>query len=210
VSRLLAAIYDPFMRGSERASLGAWRRELVGDLAGKVLEIGAGTGRNLDHYPASLDELVLAEPDPHMRARLERAVSATGRPARVLSAEAAEVPLGAESVDAVVSTLVLCSVVDPARVLAEIARVLRPGGKLLFLEHVAADDRPDRLAWQERLEPIWSRLAGGCHLTRRTHELIEKSGFELEWTKRESARKALPIVRTTVRGVAKKRKLGAG
>jgi hypothetical protein len=95
-------------------------------------------------------------------------------------------------------------------VLGEIRRVLRAGGRLIFLEHVAADERPERLAWQERLEPIWSRLAGGCHLTRRTHELIGAAGFELERTTRESARKALPIVRTTVRGSAIKRAGASG
>jgi ubiquinone/menaquinone biosynthesis C-methylase UbiE len=104
--------------------------------------------------------------------------------------------------DAVVSTLVLCSVPDVERALAEVRRVLRPGGKLLFLEHVAADDRPDRLAWQRRLEPLWMRISGNCHLTRRTGEAIRAAGFRVQRETRESMRKALPIVRPSVRGLA--------
>lgn len=203
MSRLLAAIYDPFMRASERACLGEWRRELLADVSGRVLEIGAGTGRNLDYYAESIERLVLSEPDPHMRARLGRRVA--GRAGVELSAsESAALPFPERSFDVVVSTLVLCSVPDPERTLTELRRVLVPGGKLVFLEHVAADERPERLRWQERLDPYWSRIAGGCRLTRRTHELIVRTGFEIEWQKRQSVRKALPIVRPSVRGVARR------
>ncbi len=107
------------------------------------------------------------------------------------------------SFDVVVSTLVLCSVEDPAVVLRALAAVLRPGGRLAFLEHVASDD-PKRLAWQRRLEPIWKHVAGNCHLCRRTEASIEEAGLRIESIRRESARKALPIVRPTIRGVARK------
>jgi SAM-dependent methyltransferase len=202
MSWFMAAIYDRFMRETERACGHEWRRALLGDLRGDVLEIGAGTGRNLDHY-TGLDRLVLAEPDPHMAAKL-RARLVEKTPAReVLVAPWSAEQLGADdaSFDAVVSTLVLCSVRDPARVLEEAKRVLRPGGKLVFWEHVAAE-RPSRLAWQRRLEPLWKPVAGNCHLTRETARSIEQAGFRFDTLVRDSARKALPVVRATIRGVA--------
>jgi ubiquinone/menaquinone biosynthesis C-methylase UbiE len=113
-------------------------------------------------------------------------------------------PVDTASFDTVVTTLVLCSVHDVARTLAEVRRVLRPGGRLLFLEHVAADDHPSRLAWQQRIEPFWTRLAGNCHLTRRTGDAIRQAGFVVERETRESVRKALPIVRPSIRGVARR------
>jgi ubiquinone/menaquinone biosynthesis C-methylase UbiE len=100
-----------------------------------------------------------------------------------------------------VSTLVLCSVRDVTRCLAEMKRVLRPEGKLVFWEHVAAED-PDRLAWQRRTEPLWRLVAGNCHLCRDTARAIEDAGFRFQRMTKESARKALPIVRPTIRGVA--------
>jgi len=104
----------------------------------------------------------------------------------------------------VVSSLVLCTVPDPEATLAEVVRVLAPGGRLIFLEHVADDERPDRLRWQTRLEPLWKRLAGGCHLTRRTHETITAAGLQLEQLERASMRKANPLTRRSIRGVARK------
>jgi ubiquinone/menaquinone biosynthesis C-methylase UbiE len=202
MSWLLAAIYDRFMERMERACGDAWRRELVENLRGEVLEIGAGTGRNLDHY-RGLDRLVLAEPDRYMRAKLAVALERAS-PAR----DVAIVPWSAErlevedaSFDAVVSTLVLCSVADVSRALAEARRVLRPGGRLVFLEHVASED-PARLGWQRRVEPVWTRIAGNCHLCRDTARSLEAAGFRLDRITRESARKALPIVRPMIRGVA--------
>ena len=205
MSRIFAAIYDPFMRKTEQAGLAAWRAELLAGATGEVLEIGAGTGANIPHYPARVTRLVLTEPDPHMGARLRRSVTAhEGARAQVQVAAADALPFDRGSFDVVVSTLVLCSVRDAARALDEVRRVLRPGGTLLYLEHVAADDRPDRLAWQRRLEPLWSRVSGNCHLTRRTGEAIRDAGFEVEREVRASLRKALPIVRPCVRGVARR------
>lgn len=202
MSWLMAAIYDRFMRGMERACGDAWRRELVSDLHGDVLEIGAGTGRNLDHY-RDVGRLVLAEPDRHMRRRLvekTRTVS-VAREVEVVAWEAEHLACAAASFDAVVCTLVLCSVRDPKQSLDEVRRVLRPGGKLFFLEHVAAENRA-RLAWQRRTEPLWKMVAGNCHLCRDTARAIEEAGFGFDRITRESARKALPIVRPTIRGVA--------
>jgi len=110
----------------------------------------------------------------------------------------------AESFDAVVGTLVLCSVPRLEEALAEIRRVLRPRGQFVFLEHVAAENRPRRLRWQHRVEPMWMRLSGGCHLTRRTADAIAAAGFAIADIRRESMRKAWPLVRPTIRGVAVK------
>jgi ubiquinone/menaquinone biosynthesis C-methylase UbiE len=122
----------------------------------------------------------------------------------VVAAGVHHLPFDDGSFDAVVSTLVLCSVpeLDPA--LAEIRRVLRPGGRLTYLEHVAAVENPKRHRWQRRLEPIWRRLAGNCHPTRTTDQAIPAAGFELVEVRRESMRKMNPLVRTSVRGHAQK------
>jgi ubiquinone/menaquinone biosynthesis C-methylase UbiE len=195
-------IYDRFMRDAERAGLAAWRSELVAPLTGDVLEIGAGTGANLEHYGTGVERLVLCEPDRHMHGRLlQRAASSS---AEVIEAPSEVLPFPDESFDAVVCTLVLCSVPDPDRSLREARRVLRPEGRLVFIEHVAAQDRPARLRWQERIEPFWVRMADGCHLTRRTDQSIVRAGFELETLTRASMRKALPFVRPSIRGVARK------
>ncbi|MHB1988185.1 MAG: class I SAM-dependent methyltransferase [Acidimicrobiales bacterium] len=200
--KLAALLYDRFMDGVEQAGLTGWRRELLAPLRGSVLEIGAGTGRNLLLYPAEVTDLVVTEPDPHMRTLLAKAVSGSARQARVIDAPAEHLPFADATFDAVVSTLVLCSVKDQACVLKEVRRVLRPGGELVFIEHVAATDRPRRLRWQRRAEPIWRLLAGNCHLTRDTADSIAAAGFVPSTIVRESMRKSLPIVRPTIRGRA--------
>ncbi len=206
MSWLTAAFYDRFMRVSEEACLAAWRSELLAGLSGEVLEAGAGTGATLALYPKAVTRLVACEPDRHMRRQLEAKRDALGmRHVEVCDAALGALPFAPASFDAVVCTLVLCSVPNQKAALAEIARVLRPGGRFVFLEHVAADNRPDRLKWQRRIEPVWKRLMDNCHLTRRTEAAITAAGFEIEAVKRESIRKALPIVRPSVRGVARKR-----
>lgn len=206
MSWLMAAIYDRFMRGAEEACLDRWRSELLRDVGDEVLEVGAGTGVNLRHYPATVRRLVLAEPDRHMRRRLlSRCGGIPGRlPAEVWDEPLEGLPVAPGSFDAVVSTLVLCSVPDLHAALAEIFRVLRPGGRFVFLEHVAADGSRKRLKWQRRVEPVWRLLAGDCHLTRRTEEAIIAAGFEIEHIRRESIRKAMPLIRPSIRGVARK------
>jgi ubiquinone/menaquinone biosynthesis C-methylase UbiE len=188
------------MREAERECLAAWRTDLLGELSGAVLEVGAGTGANLAHYPDAVDRLVLCEPDAAMRRRIDRSDPRV----ELSDASAERLPFDDASFDAVVCTLVLCSVTDPAAAIAEVARVLAPGGRFVFLEHVAAEGNPGRLAWQRRIEPVWKRLMGNCHLTRPTADLIEAGGLVLSRVERESMRKAMPIVRPTVRGVARK------
>jgi len=205
MGRAMAALYDRVMRGSEEACLGEWRSELLARASGRVLEIGAGTGASLPFYTGAVSRLVLAEPDRFMRARLRRAAAGCPFEVELSEAGAGALPFAACSFDTVVSSLVLCSVGSLEGSLAELHRVLVPGGRLLFLEHVAAEERPHRLKWQRRVEPLWRRLAGGCHLTRRTEEAIGAAGFEIEEIVRESIRKAMPLARPSVRGVASKR-----
>lgn len=208
MSLFMAAIYDRFMRQTEQACFVHWRAELLRSLSGRVLEVGAGTGANLAHYPSTVSELTLLEPDAHMRAKLADKVaqqfksSAISVSVRDVSAE--RLPFDDRSFDAVVCTLVLCSVTDPAAALAELRRVLVPGGALVFIEHVAAHDNPSRLKWQRRIEPAWRHVAGNCHLTRDTERAIRDAGFEVESLQRESVRKSLPWVRPSIRGIARK------
>jgi ubiquinone/menaquinone biosynthesis C-methylase UbiE len=207
---LMAKVYDRVMAGIEDGGARTWRAELVSDLDGDVLEIGAGTGANVAHYPATVTRLVLSEPDRHMRIQLEERVrevqeaSEGAAHVEVVDAGAGQMPFPDESFDAVVSTLVLCTVPDQGTALAEIHRVLRPGGRLVLLEHVAATHKPKRLRWQRRIEPVWKHVAGGCHLTRTTGEAVAER-FDAPDLTRESLRKAAPIMRFTVRGTATKR-----
>lgn len=201
---LFARLYDRMVAPAEEACFQSWRADLLAGLSGTVLEVGAGTGANLAHYPATVERLVVTEPEPVMlsqlRERLDRVDASID--VTVQRAPAGSLPMGDDEADAVVATLVLCSVPDQAAVLAEIRRVLRPGGRLAFIEHVAAEDRPDRLKWQRRADHVWPHLMGGCHLTRRTEAAIAEAGFALGEVTHESARKATPVVRPTIRGLA--------
>lgn len=202
MSRLFAMVYDRVLEASEEACVRSWRAELLGPLTGTVVEVGAGTGLNLEHYGPGVERLVLVEPDRHMRARLAQRLAESswhGR-AELIDATAERLPLDDDAADAVVSTLVLCSVPDQAAALSELRRVLRPGGTLALLEHVLAEHKPRRAVWQRRLTPLWRRLADGCHLDRRTTETLSAAGFDVSGLTRESMRKAAPVVRTTVRG----------
>ena len=163
----------------ESSCLRAWRSELLADLRGSVLELGAGTGHNLDCYPDSVQELTLAEPDPHMRRRLEQKLARHELRHRcaLLDATAESLATNAASFDAVVATLVLCSVDSVPMALAEVRRVLRPDGRLLLIEHIAAPLGSARRRAQRFYEPVWKRLAGGCHLQRDPREHLANAGF---------------------------------
>ncbi len=172
-----AALYDRFCSAGERGELGRLRAELLAPLVGMVLEIGAGTGANLPHYRAGV-RLMATEPDPHM---LRRAAARTGSAvagARLVQAAAEAIPAARHSLDAVVSTLVLCTVADPQAALTDIARVLRPGGCFVFLEHVRSDGWAGRL--QDVIRPVWSCFAGGCTVNRRTEQAIVASGLLID------------------------------
>lgn len=176
--RILAILYDPFCWLGEIAGMRSRRRALLGSARGRVVEIGAGTGLNVAHYPAGTAELVVAEPVAAMRRRLTRRLQRHGRVARIIDAPAERLPLPDASVDTVVSTLVLCTVDDPEGALREIARVLRPDGQLLFIEHVRANSR-SLASWQDKLEQPWRHFAGGCRCNRATIELIRACGLDV-------------------------------
>ncbi len=203
--RMMAAFYDYSMRATEEACLRSWRSDLLKDISGRGFEVGSGTGASLPHYPDSVTSLVMSEPDPHMRKKLVSACEASGRGGlEVSDASIHALPMADGSFDFAVSMLVLCSVPDLESALGELFRVLRPGGRLVYMEHVAAAEGSKRFVWQRRIEPLWKRLAGNCHLTRRTEAALLAAGFEIEEIQRESMRKAMPLVRPTIRGLARK------
>jgi ubiquinone/menaquinone biosynthesis C-methylase UbiE len=201
--RLFSAVYDRGMKGTEEAGLGDMRHELLAQARGRVLELGAGTGVNLAHYPEAVDSLTLTEPDPHMTKRLREKLAAMGKTSEVtvIEAPAESLPFPDDSFDTAVVTLVLCTVPDPADALKEIHRVLKPDGQLLFLEHVRSRN-PSLAKWQDRLEAPWRFLGDGCHCNRDTVTAIRAAGFELGKVDRDALPKAPPIVRPLASGTA--------
>ncbi|CAN5453217.1 class I SAM-dependent methyltransferase [soil metagenome] len=177
--QVMAVLYDPVVWLGEIAGMRRRRRAVLTAARGRVVEIGAGTGLNVAHYPEAVDELVLTEPEPAMRRKLARRLERRSRSALVFDAPAERLPLADASVDTVVSTLVLCTVGDPERVLREVARVLRPDGQLLFIEHVRASSQ-FLAAWQDRFLRPWRGFAGGCECNRSTLELMRACGFTVE------------------------------
>ena len=171
---IFAAVYERLLAANEQAGLREMRAELLRSARGRTLEIGAGTGLNLEHYPDAVTELVLTEPDPHMAKRLRPTLEARSRVAsvQVIEARAEELPFEAASFDTVVSALVLCSVPQPGRAVAEVRRVLKPEGLLLYIEHVRDREGTRRARWQDRLERPWGWFLGGCHPNRDTGRLV--------------------------------------
>ncbi len=199
--RGFSAIYDRAFAATEEAGLREMRRGLVPEARGRVLELGAGTGANTELYPESVEELVLAEPDPFMARKLRAKLAESGRAASVSEAPAERLPFDDASFDTAVVTLVLCTVPDPKAALAEVARVLKPGGRLLFLEHVRSTE-PGLARWQDRLEKPWRFLGDGCHCNRDTIATIAASALEVTDVQRDKLPKAPPIVEPLVRGSA--------
>lgn len=177
--RIMSVLYDPFLWAGEMVGMRRRRRTLLAQAYGRVLEIGAGTGLNVAHYPDALDELVLTEPEPGMRRKLVRRLDRNGRQAVISGASAERLPFAGESVDTVVATLVLCTVERPEQALREIARVLRPGGQLLFIEHIRSSWRPLALC-QNVFARFWHSFAGGCVCNRPTVELMRAAGFTVD------------------------------
>jgi len=199
--RAFTALYDRGVKSTEEAGLREMRRETLAAATGRTIDLGAGTGGNLGLVPEEVTELVLAEPDPHMLRRLRAKVDEVGTKAEVVAAPAEALPFDDSSFDTAVFTLVLCTVPDPVASLAEAARVLRPGGRLLFVEHVRSEEA-GRARWQDRLERPWRFLADGCHCNRDTVATIEASPLTVEGVERTQLPKVPPIVRPLVRGRA--------
>jgi ubiquinone/menaquinone biosynthesis C-methylase UbiE len=197
---IFAAMYDRALAKTEGAGLRAHREALLQTASGDVLEIGGGTGVNLDLYGPQA-RLTVTEPEKPMVKRLEQRARKVGSQATVLRAPAEDLPFEDDSFDVAVSTLVLCTVDDQPRALGELRRVLRPGGRLLFIEHVRAED-PALAKWQDRLLPLNVRVAHGCHCNRRTLDTISSAGFEVTTLQRDTLKHAPPIVRPLVVGVA--------
>ncbi len=177
---LVARFYDLAMQKVERLCLNRWRMELLSNLAGDVLEIGAGTGINLPHYSSNIKRLILCEPDAAMRRQLElRLLAFPHRSVEIRSCAAESLDIADNSIDHLISTLVFCSVSDQLQAIREAFRVLKPGGKLVFMEHVAADKNSRLYFWQRVWQPLWRRFACNCHLSRQTGQLLEDAGFKL-------------------------------
>ena len=155
-----------------------YRKRVIGAAEGRVVEIGVGSGRNLPFYGPSAKEILALEPAPKLVAMARRA-SHRAMPINFIEASAEAIPLDDHSADTVVTTWTLCSIPHAARALAEMRRILRPGGKLLFAEHGLAPDESVR-RWQNFLTPAWKRIGGGCHLNRPIRTMIESSGFQID------------------------------
>ncbi|MEA1882760.1 MAG: class I SAM-dependent methyltransferase [Candidatus Marinimicrobia bacterium] len=200
---LSAFFYDSFMAKTEKACLTEWRGDLLKQVHGDVLEIGAGTGANIRFYPKDGIRLTLSEPDKNMRKQLAAKVKNDELDHIAISHDPIEnIDAENSSIDCVVSTLVCCSVPNLETAFSEINRILKPNGYFIFLEHVGAEKGSRRRRWQNRITPFWRKVAGNCHLNRETELAIINAGFTFKEIKRESMRKTLPIIRPTVRGIA--------
>ena len=204
-TRIFASTYDAMMRKTERAGLTDMRKSLIAEASGKVLEVGGGTGANLAFYGPGVTSLTITEPDPSMLKRLERRVESEAPGATVLRAPAEDLPFDDDTFDVVVSTLVLCGVDDQPRAAREIRRVLRPGGRLLFLEHLRSGDAKvartqDRMNWLNRIVVC-------CDCNRPTLNTIADSGFVVDQIEHTSLPKSPPFVRPAVVGSASVRTL---
>ena len=176
---LFARIYQRISVKGEAKGEAAFRDELLDGVAGRVIEVGAGNGLNFGHYPKGVVEVLAVEPEPYLRARADAAAASAPVPVRVVDGVASRLPVGDASFDVGVASLVLCSVADQRRALAELFRVIRPGGELRFWEHILSD-KPGFARFQRAIDVVWPRVGGGCHASRETVAAIEAAGFVIE------------------------------
>ena len=175
---IFAALYDLIQRPAEKKFLRSHRAYLTGNAAGRVLDIGAGTGINFAYYPAEA-EVIGIEPDPYMLRRAQARADRLGRQVKLLAESAEQLPFPDGAFNTAVATLVFCTIAEPERALGELRRVLRPGGQLRFLEHVRAKT-PGWQRFQDFMTPVWRRIGAGCHPNRDTVSAIERAGFRIE------------------------------
>ena len=198
--RGFASVYDKMNAAMEAGFMGRRRSALVGPLTGRVLEIGSGTGANLAHYELA-DRVICTEPSAPMRQRLAPRIDAAKVPIEVYDCAAEALPFDDASFDVAVSTLVLCTVSDVTRTLEQIRRVLKPGAKLVFIEHGGGADGK-RGRWQRRIEPVWTRVGCGCRLTRDTRANLEAAGYDVIEFEQFSPRRTPPVLLPFNQGVA--------
>jgi SAM-dependent methyltransferase len=204
--RLFALWYPILVGVSENAGQRETRAQLVGEAQGRTLEIGAGSGLNLPHYTADVSELVVSEPSPHMRRHLRNILESEPPPVgdwTLIDSGAEQLPFEDASFDTVVATFVHCTIPDPAQALREIARVLRPGGAYLFLEHVHAGDGTLLGRFQDLIEVPHRYVAAGCFPNRRTEALLQDAPLRVEHLEHGQMPRASPSVRPTICGVAR-------
>ncbi len=199
---IFARVFDRLSGVMER-DVGEHRQEMLAGLSGRVVEVGAGNGMNFAHYPATVDEVLALEPEAYLRAKAERAAIRAAVDVTVQAGVADALPFGAAMFDAAVSSLVLCSVSDPAAALAEMRRVLKPGGELRFMEHVrsAHPGKARVQRWSDR-SGLWPRVAGGCRCDRDTVAEITAAGFQIAQVGRYDIGPSWILTNPHVRGVA--------
>lgn len=169
-----------------------YRRGLVPDARGRVLEVGVGSGMNLPFYAPGVQEVVGVDPSEELLAMARKRAAEASAPVMLMRGSATSMPLEDASFDTVVMTWTLCSIPDPSAALREMRRVLKPGGALLFIEHGLSPE-PNVARWQHRLTPLWRRFAGGCHLDRKIDDLLRASGFDLPDLRNEYAQGPRPM-----------------
>ena len=180
-----------------------WRAEVTSGLVGQVVEIGFGSGLNVQHYPREVERVLAVEPAALARRLAAKRIASGTTPIEHVGLDGQAIPLDDSSCDSALSTFTLCTVPDPSKVLAEILRILRPGGRFHFLEHGISPE-PDVAKWQHRLDPWQRRLADGCHLTRDAIALAGEAGFSIERNEQRYAKGPKPWSWFTL-GVAAKR-----